>query len=207
MTAGIETRGPDDTFFFPPWNLELPYFHHAHNCGFPPARHTERTVELAIADRWLRRMQAWDVWEVGAVTPYYWSHRVARVIDPGDPHPEVTDRQTLRAFDFTGQTVLSISTLEHVRNDEFYAGSDPEIEALQKLVRESACLLVTVPFGVSPAIDEAVFIRPADLPRARIAYMVRDDDETWHPAEQPESQRPYTRWANSIAVVEKGEVL
>ena len=65
-------------FPFEAFDQRLPYFHHHHNCGFPGKRRTERTVELAIADWWLKQHP--DAVEVGAVTPYYWPGRVANVI-------------------------------------------------------------------------------------------------------------------------------
>lgn len=193
-------------FVLPNCKIELPYFHHAHNCGLGSERHTERTVELAIADYWLSKVQD-PVWEVGAVSPYYWSKRVARVTDIHDPHPEVSDRETLRAFDFTDKAVLSISTLEHVGVDAYYMGPDPEIQALLKLEKEAKYLLVTVPFGFSDVIDKNIFYWPLTFTDTRISYMVREKDETWRPAKQSEAQRPYTQWANSIAILEKGDIL
>src|SRR5688572_23445430 len=72
----------------------VPYFYHRFNCGWPPGRVTERSVELAVADTWLSKLDTKDVWEVGAVTPYYWPGRIRQVLDPGDPHVLVTVRDS-----------------------------------------------------------------------------------------------------------------
>lgn len=85
-----------------------------HNCGWPPARMTERAVELALADRWLETVDATRVIEIGAVTPYYWPRRVPHVVDPYDPHPYVTTRASLFDVDLSAGPVLSISTFEHI---------------------------------------------------------------------------------------------
>ena len=75
---------------------------------------TERSVELALADRWLDAADPDLVREVGAVTPYYWPRSVRTVIDPYDPNPLVTVRKSLFDADLTGVPVLSILTLEHI---------------------------------------------------------------------------------------------
>ena len=59
-------------------------FCHTHNCGWPPFRMTERSVELALADEWLTTKD--NVIEIGAVTPYYWPKRISNVVDPTDSH-------------------------------------------------------------------------------------------------------------------------
>src|SRR4051812_26796604 len=112
----------------PTWRDLLPEFHyrgrrypgfvHAHNCGWPPAAMTERSVELAVANAWLDE-QPGDIIEIGAVTPYYWPGRIGRIVDPVDTHPRVTDRVSLFDMDFSGQTVLSLSTLEHVGEGDY----------------------------------------------------------------------------------------
>ncbi len=81
-----------------------------HNCGWPPARMTERAVELPLADRWLESVDAARVMEIGAVTPYYWPRRVPHVVDPYDPHPLVTTKASLFDVDLSAGPVLSIST-------------------------------------------------------------------------------------------------
>ena len=49
-------------------------FTHNINCGWPPFRMTERSVELHVADEWINNHN--DIIEVGAVTPYYWPGRI-----------------------------------------------------------------------------------------------------------------------------------
>src|SRR5262245_40536642 len=83
-------------------------FCHAYNCGWPPSRMTERSVEIGLADHWLSQVEG-PVIEVGAVTPYYWPGRVSRIVDPGDDHPRVTDRESLFGLDFAQANVLCLS--------------------------------------------------------------------------------------------------
>src|SRR5438105_5816243 len=85
-------------------------FAHRYNCGWPHlASHTERSVELAVADRWLDLIPFEDVTEIGAVTPYYWPRRVGDIADPTDTHPLVNRREGIETIDLTGRSVLSIS--------------------------------------------------------------------------------------------------
>lgn len=106
MATSAETFDPGD-------GSSLPCFYHPHNCGVNASpRRTERTVELPIADRWLHAVDLANVVEIGAVTPYYWPGRIARVIDPADNR--ATEKASLFDVDFAGRDVLSISTIEHV---------------------------------------------------------------------------------------------
>ena len=84
---------PEETFRF--GGHDYPFFLHHYNCGRHPEFASERTVELPLADRWLSRAPAERVLEVGAVTPYYWPGRVARVVDPADAHSQVTDHSSV----------------------------------------------------------------------------------------------------------------
>ena len=197
---------------------EFPCFLHHLNCGANPAAATERTVELALADRWLAAAPPARVVEVGAVTPYYWPGRVARVADPADPHPAVTDRLPVGRLDLTGLAVLSLSTFEHIGSGEYGLAPDPPAlrAAVDQLCREAAAFLVTVPTGYTPGSD-AVFLAP---PPSGVAayYLVRQPvPPYWREVPDPAaaargygpaaSPVPGSLGANGLVVWERGGFL
>ncbi|MBN9523938.1 hypothetical protein J0H58_36425 [bacterium] len=197
---------------------EYPHLLHHHNCGRLPESATERTVELPLADRWLAHAPADRVVEVGAVTPYYWPGRVRRVADPADPHPQVTDRVGVEHLDLTGAAVLCVSTLEHIGSGEYGLPPDPPAlaRAVEKLCREAAAFLVTVPVGYSPHAD-AVFLAPPP-PGVTAGYLVRPGRRRgWVEVPAPAQARlPYNppaataadpRGANAVVVWERGGFL
>lgn len=190
-------------FPFEAFDQRLPYFHHHHNCGFPGKRRTERTVELAIADWWLKQHP--DAVEVGAVTPYYWPGRVANVIDPADSHRAVTDRISLFDFDFSNRDILSISTVEHI-GEHRYGLNEPRtpMQAIEKISGEARKFVITFPSGWRPELDEFVFSGEVDR-MCRATFLVRNDDETWSRSERRNAKRPYggenVTWANCLIIL------
>jgi hypothetical protein len=205
------------------WGRQHACFYHSLNCGWPPYA-TERCVELALADAWLRDGPAEGLVEIGAVTPYYWPRRVAVVVDPFDPHPAVTDRRSLFDIDLAGRHVLSISTLEHVGTGDYGSTEPPELaaEAFRKVFAEAGDFLITVPVGYNPRTDAFVFGKdtvPADV---RVGFLVRAGVASWRQESDPDRARlPYGDaelrkrfpgttiggWANSVAVLERGRIV
>jgi hypothetical protein len=193
--------------------VALPYFYHPHNCGMPAdRRRTERTVELAVADAWLAGAR--DVWEIGAVTPYYWPRRVRYVVDPTDTHPAVTHRCSLFALDLRGQAVLSISTVEHVGEARYgLAEAATPSQALDKILGEAEAFLVTFPLGCNDALDDLA-VGGALEGYCAVRLLVRNADESWSPAAGEAARRPYgsgwdptlghAPWANAVAILERG---
>jgi hypothetical protein len=195
---------PAETFRFA--GRDYPYFIHHHNCGFPGAFATERTVELALADAWLRRAPKGKVIEVGAVTPYYWPGRVARVVDPADEHEQVTDRCVMGDVDLTGAWVLCVSTLEHFGHGDYGLPKDPAVfrAAVEQFAKQPAAFLITIPIGLNPVADEWVFgtARPAG---AAVRFLVRDVIRLgWREVTAAEAKAPYGPVANAVAVIERG---
>lgn len=190
----------------------LQCFFHPHNCGLPAAkRRTERTVELPIADRWLASVDPANVVEIGAVTPYYWPSRIARVVDPVDAR--AAERASLFDVDLTGRDVLSISTIEHIGEGRYgIAENRTPLEALQKIAGEARSLLITFPCGMAyagAAALEASCLATADrlwfdAMGISVRILARNSQERWAPAER---SLPYgTRqkpWANAIIVLER----
>ena len=160
---------------------EYRMFCHNDNCGWPPARMTERSVELAIADRWLEA-HADDVCEIGAVTPYYWPRRVKHVVDPFDEHPLVSHRESLFDLSLVNRKVLSISTIEHIGIEEYGQAADPNLTtlALKKLFSESPTFLVTAPLGYNHVLDRYLFEQHANFRDVRTSFVARGpQDNHW----------------------------
>jgi hypothetical protein len=197
---------------------EYACFYHGFNCGWPPYV-SERCVELAVADAWLGHRPPAEVMEIGAVTPYYWPHRVATVVDPFDEHPLVTHRASLFELRLD-KPVLSISTFEHIGKSD-YGSTEPEESstlAFRKLFDEAPQFLVTVPMGYNSRVDELLFSGgfPADV---QVDFVVRDGEWGWREArDAADARRPYGDadvqakfpgtsigvWANSVAILERG---
>lgn len=192
----------------------IPCFYHLYNCGWPPYT-SERCVELAIADNWLKRFGPNEVIEVGAVTPYYWPHRVATVVDPFDEHPLVTHRQSFLDLKLD-RPILSISTFEHIGMGD-YGSSEPSEAvnvAFERLFEDAEQFLVTVPIGYNRRVDELLFER--SLPKnVTVEFLTRDRNGGWQNEPALLARRQYGdnslqrrfpgsaigKWANSIAIL------
>jgi hypothetical protein len=183
--------------------IPLRYFWHAHNCGTPDDPKTERVVEMAIADYWLQRVE--NVTEIGAVSPYYWRRRVLKVIDPVDPHECVTHHASMFAFDFHGENVLSISTLEHIGTGQYLDEQANAVDALAKLIEESDKMLVTFGAGQHMGLDWLVYLFGVET--CSVYFLIRNADQTWTQAERRDAFRRYGPWANSVGILEKGGIL
>jgi hypothetical protein len=189
-----------------------------YNCGWPPSRMTDRSVELPLADRWLANVDASRVIEIGAVTPYYWPRRVPRVVDPYDPHPLVTTRASLFDIDLTGTAMLSISTLEHVGIGDYGLPVDHSLveKAFQKVFMESSSFLITVPVGYNEVLDNLLFESKRVPDDIALHFLVRSPlGNDWREETDPARARlPYRKgaerrrtWANSVVVISRGEFL
>jgi hypothetical protein len=191
-------------------------FCHRYNCGYPPLRMTERSLELALADVWLEQLDTDHVTEIGAVTPYYWPRRVSTVVDPYDSHPLVTHRVSLFALDFSGRDVLAISTLEHISVGDYGPanGGETPVRALEKICRESRRFLITVPYGYNAAVDDTLFADYRFAGDVSATYMVRSvRGNDWREASAREAAVPYGRanrdehTANGLLIIERGGLL
>jgi len=190
----------------------------AHNCGWPPHRMTERAVELALADKWLEGVDRDLLLEIGAVTPYYWPHRVANVVDPQDTHPLVTIRKSLFDLDLRGKPVLSISTLEHIGLAQYgLAERRTAMEAMDKLFSESPQFLVTCPHGYNPELDAYLARGVPDGTERRYLVRSRSGNEwrettgaaelpPYGSGEMPHGSAPPSSqaWANALVVLTRG---
>jgi hypothetical protein len=188
----------------------VPLFFHPFNCGDAKVRTTERSVELALAFRWLRLLSGPAI-EVGAVTPYYLdanselTKKIKRVIDPVDPHLRVTDRCSLFDYNFSGRNVISISTLEHVGTGDYGLSDEDCVHACEKLVRDTASCFITVPLGYNQKLD--FHLHSAHWPRTTLTLVYRSPSlNDW----KVTSDRDFIgkilygpAWANGIAIIER----
>jgi hypothetical protein len=184
-------------------------FAHRYNCGWPwLASHTERSVELAVADRWLNLIPFNEVTEIGAVTPYYWPRRVNDIVDPTDTHPLVTRREGIETIDLAGRSVLSISTFEHIGRGDYGLNADPPAAglALDKLFRQSPRFLVTFAAGYNPWLDEHILARKD----VEVRLLVRDSSGIgWAERERRRGNlRPYSSaGGNAVFFLHRGTAL
>ncbi len=187
-----------------------PYFFHRFNAGWPPHRCTERIVELALADDWLQHRDSRKVVEIGAVTPWYWPRRVETIIDPADPHHLVTRRESVFDVDLQGAQVLSISTFEHIGTGDYSLAADEQhtaVHALEKLFREAADFLVTLPAGWNPAVDDYVFSGRAETDRVHWYFLIRTGPWQWvQETDRMAARRSYGNpdWADALIIAERG---
>ncbi|MEV4319672.1 hypothetical protein [Actinocrispum sp. NPDC049592] len=146
---------------------ELPYTLHRYNNAY----RNERTVEISIARWFLTREPNGRILEIGNVLAHY-GLTGQTVLDkyetvPGVINEDIVDWTPEQKFD----TVLAVSTLEHVGWDE--TPREPEkvfaaFEAVRSYVAPGGKLLVTCPIGHNKALD-------GGLRSGRIKF----DEETW----------------------------
>lgn len=147
---------PSGTFYFN--GNKLKYFRHAHNLAYQ----NERKVEIPIAAWFLcSQNRGAKVLEVGNVLGNYGFRERRDVLDKYDSSPGVINQDVV---DFSPKekydTIVSISTLEHVGWDE--ADRDQEkIPRAIKNLKENCMLprgtmLVTLPLGYNAYFDEYI---------------------------------------------------
>lgn len=134
--------------------------------SYNSAWHNERTVEVAIALRYLHRHQGGRVLEIGNVLAHY-VPVCHDVVDKYERHAGVRNVDVLEFSTDDGyDLIVSVSTLEHVGWDEEVDESDKPIRAVAHLVsllRPGGTLLVTLPLGYNPHVDDALRRRAFDF--------------------------------------------
>ena len=127
----------------------------------------ERTVEISIARWFLDPPPTGRMLEVGNVLTHY-GIRGHDVLDRyetihGVMNQDVLDFVPTRPYD----TVVSVSTLEHVGQDEEPSAPDRAVAAFDHLVSLAASggrVLVTIPIGYNAALDAALASGRVQLP-------------------------------------------
>jgi hypothetical protein len=133
----------------------LPYAMHRYNNTY----RNERAVELSIAAWFLAGRRDARVLEVGNVLAHYGmtGHTVVDKYEtaPGVLNADIVEYVPEEPFDL----VVALSTLEHVGWDE--EPRDPEkvfgaFEAVRRCVAPGGRLLVSIPIGYNPTVDEGL---------------------------------------------------
>ena len=187
------------------------HFIHRYNAYCPPFRMTERTVELALADIFLRVLGTDDVAEVGAVTPYYWPGRITTVVDPTDAHEMVTAQFGWNEWESGSHSILSMSTFEHIGAGEYGLAPDSAEThaAIDKLLAIQAPFLVTYPAGYNATLD--AYVRSAVSLESSVRVMA------WHRGPRgnnwsqvnysdisPDMEKYGPAWANTLIALYRG---
>ncbi len=178
----------------------LPYTLARYNNSFL----NERAVEISIA-RWFLAQKPGRVLEVGNVLSHY-GFRADTVVDkyeviPGVLNHDIVDFSPEEPFD----TVVAISTLEHVGWDEHPRRPEKvlrAVENLRKVVRQDGRILVTTPVGHNRTLDLA--LRSGEISFPRESWLVRNRRNEWRETDREEALgkrygSPYTG-ANGLFV-------
>jgi len=146
---------------------------------------TERAVEVPIAQQLVDETRAAGgrVLEVGHVLGHYRPGQDHVVVDKyesaeGVLNRDVMDLEPLGVFDL----VIAVSTVEHVGWDEEPRVPGLAVEAITALRRSVAPggrLVLTIPVGYNPSLDDAV--RQGALPWSSLRALRREPGTTdWH---------------------------
>ena len=196
----IQTRRQSDRFQFR--GEQLPYTLARYNNSFL----NERTVEISIARWFLAKSGDGRVLEVGNVLAHY-GVTGQTVLDkyeiiPGVLNDDIVDFVPESPFD----TVIAISTLEHVGWDEEPREPDKVFRAIENVkncVGAGGRVLVTVPIGHNKALDAG--LRAGDVSFPQETWLARKNRRNeWAEVERDEALRqeygePYTG-ANGLYV-------
>ena len=166
----------------------------------------ERTVEIAIARDFVADRAPQRALEVGNVMSHY-GYRGHTVIDkyetiPGVLNFDVADFESEEKFD----TILAISTLEHVGWDERPTDAGKTLRAYGRLraaMSADGAMLVTTPIGHNPHLDRFIREGAFDFPSQTFLKRVSAANE-WRQVDADEALgcrygQPY-RNANAIFV-------
>lgn len=167
----------------------------------------ERCAEIPIA-RWHLAQANGPVLEVGNVLGHYGPHSHT-VLDKYETAPnvinaDIIDWQTDEQFDL----ILSISTFEHIGFDDDGGDSQEKIQAAiaacRALLVPGGSLVITVPLGYNPALDE--LIANDTLKAATAVFLLRHGRREWREAARAEAigthyGKPFP-YANGLWVAE-----
>ena len=154
-------------------------------------------MEIPIARYFIDKVKRSYI-EVGAVMPYY-GFEASTVIDIADPYPKSLKINALD-YNYTGKNLLSISTVEHFKKDEYGNRKNNDgITFMQKVLKESKNYLVTWPLGHNLFLD--AWLGASNL---RFNVLTKIADENWCVVEnkQLSSNYDYAKGsANAICLV------
>ena len=150
--------------------LEIGYYAYPEN--------NERRFELSILGYFLHLFRGTvELMEVGAVSPYYYAvnHEVY----------DATERGAINKFaedlDYTGRSLVSISTIEHIGKGDYGLKVNPYrcITALNKML-EATHYLITFPIGYNTLLDAYVNSLIMRMDAEKIYTFHRDINNDWY---------------------------
>lgn len=140
----------------------------------------ERTLEIAVALDVVRGWPAGRLLEVGNVLGHYGlrGHDVVDLYEHVDGviNADIVSWTPDQPFD----AVVAVSTLEHVRFDEPQKdprGSLQGLEGMRRALRPGGRMLVTVPLGYNPGLDDDVRSGAFRLPEQHFMKRVNADND------------------------------
>lgn len=156
FTAWLKHRCGLQTFVFD--GVSHTYFLHSYNQTWS----NERTVEIAIANEWLRKSTHGKLLEVGNVLSHYRAiqHDVLDKYEFNSSHDQLIQKDFLTFLPSERyEAILSISTFEHIGRDEEIQKPELAIEAIHHvpdLLEEKGRALITFAAGYNRELDEFV---------------------------------------------------
>jgi hypothetical protein len=166
----------------------------------------ERSVELALALDFVERRRGTRLLEVGDVVSQY-ADVDHDVLDKYDPSPHII-REDIVGFvpDRPYESILSISTLEHVGWDETPRQPEKALEAyrsMRAMLEPGGAMLLTCPLGHNARLDEQLAAGELDFPIRHFMLRISADNR-WREATADEVRgakynSPY-RNANAIFI-------
>ena len=196
-------RLPRKTFPFREATLEC--FYHAYNMTWA----CERCVEIPIARAYLDQHVGGRILEVGNVLSHYGpvTHDVLDRFEKGERviNQDIVDFRPSTNYGL----IVSISTFEHIGFDDAADGGSTAkiktaIQSCRQLLEPAGKLVLTVPIGYNPELDE--MLRKGELPFEREFYLRRTGRRQWEPCDQRVAlscryRKPFP-YANAILAAE-----
>lgn len=180
------------------WGDALDLFDHPYNTTI----RNERAVEVPIALAFIAQ-QSGPGMELGNVLNHYGCEISRRVVDRYEKAAGVSN---FDVFDILGQFpwIVSVSTIEHVGWDD--GESDPlaaplAIAHLRSLLAEDGRMLLTVPLGYHPPLDDHLI---DELDTVRACTLVRHGNG-WRQTKTP-TRKPYIGNGQGAGAVWIGEL-
>ena len=179
------------------FNIGNWYFNYlVHTYNHP--RVNERAVEVPVAVKMLKELP--KAIEVGAVTPHYLFCQ-HEVIDLYEEYPGVINAEVLtyQPRSSSYDLVLSISTLEHLENEEAFLLA---LDRMKSWLSKEGFLFYTLPFGQPGCSWVDKLTLSGSLPGEQIRFdKVKPESHLWQMVEPEEPLRLYngdTKFANSV---------
>lgn len=184
------------------WDAPTKYFLHPYNTTW----RNERAVELAALKVFLSENSHGRLFEFGNVLQHYGLARPDLVVDLYEKGERVVN---VDIVDFTSpdkfDSVVSISTIEHVGWDEWPRSETKSSVALSRLVsllKPGGRMFITAPTGHNPHLDKLI---ENGIPNTvRQVFFVRDGFE-WSPTDEF-TAKPYGSCGPGAATIWVAEI-